>query len=68
MQTMHAASKYFSRWIPEGLKKLICAFDVKRVDVVTGPASALARQFQETIAMLFCFNSEILYKIGSRIF
>jgi len=68
MQTIHAAPKDFSRWTPEGLKKLMCAFDVKSVNVVAGPASALAWQFQETMAMLFSFNSEVLYKIGLRIF
>jgi len=68
MQTIHAAPKDFSRWTPEGLKKLMCAFDVKSVDVVAGPASALAWQFQETMAMLFSFNNEILHKIGLRIF
>jgi len=46
----------------------MCAFDVKSVNVVAGPASALAWQFQETMAMLFSFNSEVLYKIGLRIF
>ena len=44
------------------------AFEVKKVDVVAGPASALAWQFQETMAMLLSFNSEVLYKIGLRIF
>ena len=68
IQTIHAAPKDFSRWTPEGLKKLMCAFDVKRVDVVAGPASALAWQFQETMAMLFSFNNAILHKIGLRIF
>jgi hypothetical protein len=46
----------------------MCAFDVRSVDVVAGPASALAWQFQETLAMLFSFNNEILHKIGLRIF
>jgi SAM-dependent methyltransferase len=68
MQTIHAAPEDYSRWTPEGLKKLMCAFDVKRVDIVAGPASALAWQFQETMAMLFSFNNAVLYKIGLRIF
>ena len=68
MQTIHTSPKDFSRWTPDGLKKLMCAFDVKKVDVVAGPASALAWQFQETMAMLFSFNNVILYKIGLRIF
>ena len=33
-----------------------------------GPASALAWQFQETLALLFSFNSDVLYKTGLRIF
>jgi SAM-dependent methyltransferase len=68
MQTIHASPKDFSRWTPEGLKKLMCAFDVKSIEIVAGPGSALAWQFQETLAMLFSFNREILYKIGLRIF
>ena len=68
MQTIHAAPDDYSRWTPEGLKKLLCAFDISKVNVVAGPASALAWQFQETLAMLFSFNNEILYKIGHRIF
>ena len=68
MQTVHAVPKDFCRWTPEGLKKLMCAFDVDSVDVVAGPASALAWQFQETMAMLFSFNKEVLYKVGLRVF
>ena len=36
--------------------------------VVAGPASGLAWQFQETMAMLFSLNNEVLYKIGLRVF
>ena len=68
MQTVHAAPKDFFRWTPEGLKKLMCAFDVKEVNTVAGPASALAWQFQETMAMLFSLNNEVLYKVGLRVF
>lgn len=68
MQTMHAAPQDFYRWTRDGIKKLMDEFDVKSVDVVAGPASALAWQFQETMAMLFSFNNVILYKIGLRIF
>jgi hypothetical protein len=68
MQTVHASPEDFSRWTPEGLKRLFRSFDIKRVDVVAGPASALAWQFQETMAMLFSFKNEVLYKTGLRIF
>lgn len=68
IQTIHAAPDDYSRWTPEGLKKLLRAFDISKVNVVAGPASGLAWQFQETLAMLFSFNNEILYKIGHRIF
>lgn len=68
MQTMHAAPNDFYRWTPEGLRKLMCEFDIKKILVVAGPASALAWQLQETLAMLFSFNNIILYKIGLRIF
>jgi len=68
MQTLHAVPKDFCRWTPEGLKKLMNSFDFHEVKVVAGPGSALAWQFQETMAMLFSFNQAILYKIGLRIF
>jgi SAM-dependent methyltransferase len=68
MQTIHAAPKDYYRWTPAGLKKLMGAFNIKRIDIVAGPASALAWQLQETLAMLFSFNNLILYKIGLRIF
>jgi SAM-dependent methyltransferase len=68
IQTIHAAPEDYFRWTPEGLKKLLCDFDISKVNVVAGPASALAWQLQETMAMLFSFNKQILYKIGLRIF
>jgi len=68
MQTVHAVPKDFFRWTPEGLNRLMWAFDVDKVMVVAGPASALAWQVQETVAMLFSFNSQILYKVGLRVF
>jgi SAM-dependent methyltransferase len=68
MQTLHAAPNDFSRWTAQGAMALMKAFDVNEVNVVAGPASAFAWQFQETMAMLFSFNSEALYKIGLRVF
>jgi len=68
MQTIHAAPNDYFRWTPEGLRELMYEFDIKKIRVVAGPASALAWQLQETLAMLFSFNSEIVYKIGLRIF
>jgi SAM-dependent methyltransferase len=54
MQTVHASPKDFYRWTQDG--------------VVAGPASALAWLFQETLAMLFSFHNELLYKVGLRVF
>lgn len=68
MQTFHASPKDFYRWTPDGLRQLMGSFDILELHVVAGPASALAWQFQETMAMLFSMNNEILYKIGLRIF
>jgi SAM-dependent methyltransferase len=68
IQTIHASPDDYFRWTPEGLKRLLCDFEISAVNVVAGPASALAWQFQETMAMLFSFNKQILYKIGLRIF
>ena len=68
MQTNHVSPKDFYRWTPDGLRQLLCNFKIDGFHVTAGPGSALAWQFQETFAMLFSFNSEIVYKIGLRIF
>ncbi|MBI4621314.1 MAG: class I SAM-dependent methyltransferase [Desulfobacterales bacterium] len=68
MQTVHASPKDFYRWTPDGLRQLMGSFDILELHIVAGPASAFAWQFQETMAMLFSMNNEILYKIGLRIF
>jgi SAM-dependent methyltransferase len=68
MQTIHAVPDDYFRWTPSGLRELMGVFDIKRIDVVAGPASGLAWQFQETMAMLFSFRNETVYKVGLRIF
>jgi SAM-dependent methyltransferase len=68
MQTVHASPKDYYRWTPDGLRHLMSSFDVLEVSVVAGPASALAWLFQETLAILFSFHNEILYKVGLRLF
>ncbi len=68
MQTVHASPEDFYRWTPDGLRQIMCAFEAIKIEVVAGPASALAWQFQETMAMLFSMNNEVLYKIGLRVF
>jgi len=68
MQTVHASPRDFCRWTPDGLRQLMSDFTVAELHVVAGPASGLAWQFQETMAMLFSMNNEILYKIGLRVF
>jgi len=68
MQTFHASPKDFYRWTSDGLRQLMDSFDILELHIVAGPASALAWQFQETMAMLFSMNNETLYKIGLRIF
>jgi len=68
MQTHHVSPKDFYRWTPDGLRQLFCNFKLGGFHVTAGPGSALAWQFQETFAMLFSFNSEVVYKIGLRIF
>jgi SAM-dependent methyltransferase len=68
MQTVHASPEDFYRWTPDGLRQIMRAFEVKEIEVVAGPASALAWQFQETMAMLFSMHNEVLYKIGLRTF
>jgi len=68
MQGVHAAPNDFLRWTPEGLRHLFSGMEVTGIHVAAGPASALAWQMQETLAMLFSFGSELLYKIGLRVF
>ena len=68
MQTVHASPDDYSRWTPNGLRHLCRQFEMGECQVVAGPGSALAWQFQETMAMLFSFRSQILYKVGLRIF
>jgi len=68
MQTVHASPTDFYRWTPDGIRQLMRTFNVIEFHVVAGPASAFAWQFQETMAMLFSLNSNVLYKIGLRVF
>jgi len=68
IQTVHASPKDFSRWTADGLRQLLSAFEILELNVVAGPASALAWLFQETMAMLFSFHNELIYKIGLRVF
>ncbi len=68
MQGVHAAPNDFRRWTQEGLRHLFSGMEVTDIHVAAGPASALAWQMQETLAMLFSFGSELLYKIGLRVF
>jgi SAM-dependent methyltransferase len=68
IQTVHASPKDFYRWTPDGLRQLLSAFDILELNVVAGPASALAWLVQETLAMLFSFHNELIYKIGLRVF
>ena len=68
MQTHHVSPKDFYRWTPDGLRQLFRNFKLDEFYVTAGPGSAFAWQFQETMAMLFSFNSEFVYKIGLRLF
>jgi SAM-dependent methyltransferase len=68
MQTVHGSPDDYSRWTPSGLRQLLKEFTILECRVVAGPASALAWQFQETMAMLFSFGSEVLYRVGLRVF
>jgi SAM-dependent methyltransferase len=68
MQTHHVSPRDYFRWTTDGLRQLLCNFELDAFHVTAGPGSALAWQFQETLSILFSFNKEILYKIGLRIF
>ena len=68
MQTYHAAPGDYYRWTPTGLQQVLQAFTLLEWHPVAGPASALAWCFQETMAMAFSLERQVLYKIGLRIF
>jgi SAM-dependent methyltransferase len=68
MQTVHSSPMDYFRWTPDGLRQLMKEFDIVEIHVVAGPASALAWLVQYTLAMLFSFGNEFLYKVGLRIF
>lgn len=68
MQTVHASPDDYSRWTPNGLRRLLQDFDLLEQHVVAGPASALAWQVQETLAMLFSLRNDVLYRVGLRLF
>lgn len=68
MQTVHASPDDYFRWTPNGLRRLLQGFDLLECHVVAGPASVLAWQFQQTMAMLFSFRSDTLYRVGLRVF
>jgi SAM-dependent methyltransferase len=68
MQTVHASPDDYSRWTPNGLRQLLKDFTILECRVAAGPASALAWQFQATMAMLFSFGSDLLYRVGLRVF
>lgn len=68
MQTAHASPQDFYRWTPDGLRQMLSAFEIAEIEIVAGPGTALAWQFQATMAMLFSMNKEIPYKIGLRVF
>jgi len=68
MQGIHASPNDFQRWTPEGYKRLFQGFEIHEVRVAIGPASALAWMLQETLSMLLSFRTELLYKIGLRMF
>jgi SAM-dependent methyltransferase len=68
MQTYHAAPGDYYRWTPTGVQRLLQAFTLLEWHPVAGPASALAWSFQETMAMAFSLERQVLYKIGLRVF
>ncbi len=68
MQTVHASPSDYARWTRDGLTRLLRRFEVRESHVVAGPASGLAWAIQETLAMLFSFRSDVLYRVGLRLF
>jgi hypothetical protein len=50
------------------LQQVLQAFALLEWHPVAGPASALAWSFQETMAMAFSLERQVLYKIGLQIF
>ena len=68
MQSFHASPDDFFRWTAAGLQHVLRPLRILESQVIAGPASALAWIFQETMAMVFSLRSNILYRIGLRVF
>lgn len=68
IQTVHASPADYYRWTTDGLRQLMSDFHVHEINITAGPATALAWNFQQTMAMLFSLNSLFLYKLGLRFF
>jgi SAM-dependent methyltransferase len=68
MQTVHMSPGDYYRWTPDAIRLLLHDFHVIEINVVAGPASALAWMMQETLSMLFSLRSTLLYKVGLRVF
>ena len=68
MQIVHVSPDDYSRGTPNGLRRLLKEFEILDCQLVAGPGSALTWQFQEIMSMLFSFHTDLLYRMGLRIF
>jgi len=61
MSGFHASPYDFNRWTSEGVKILHKDFEIEKVEINTGPTSALMWIFQEWFAILFSFGNKYLH-------
>jgi SAM-dependent methyltransferase len=68
LQGFHPTPNDYQRYTISGIEHLFSPLIKIEKGVINGPASALSWILREFLAILFSFNSQTLYKIGSVVF
>ncbi len=68
MQGFHPTPTDFQRYTRDGLEDLFDQFEIVDSGVALGPSSTLSWVLREYLAILFAFNSPLLYRINERLF
>ena len=62
MYGYHADPNDFQRYTHKGIEKLFSAFEIEEVVKTRGVGSTIAGMLREFFSIVFCFNSETIYK------